>query len=46
VSICGNVYGGKDLRKRCVLSPECKRVGVINGENGGDDSVNTTCERW
>jgi len=31
------------LRKRCVLSPEQKREGVIDGESGGDDSVNPAC---
>jgi len=39
VSIYGEVYGGKDLRKRCVLSPEWKREGVIDGDRSGDDSV-------
>jgi len=43
VSIYGEVYGGKDLRKRCVLSLECKREGVIDGDRGGDDSVDPTC---
>ena len=42
VSIYGKVYGGKDLRKRCVLSLEWKRK-VIDGDNGGDDSVDPTC---
>ena len=37
VSIYGEVYGEKDLRKRCVLSLEWKREGVIDGKNGGDD---------
>ena len=41
VSIFGEVYGGKDLRKRCVLSLEWKRV--IDGYRGGDDSVDPTC---
>ena len=39
VNIYGEVYGGKDLRKRCVLSLEWKREGVIDGDRGGDDSV-------
>jgi len=43
VSIYGNVFGGKDLRKRCVLSLEWKGEGVIDGENNGDDSVDPTC---
>jgi len=43
VSIYGGVYGGKDLRKRCVLSLEWKREGVIDGDRGGDDSVDPTC---
>jgi len=43
VSICGEVYGGKDLRKRCVLSLEWKREGVIDGDSGGNDSVDPTC---
>ena len=38
VSIYGEVYGGKDSRKRCVLSLEWNR-GVIDGDRGGDDSV-------
>ena len=43
VSIYGEVYGGKDSRKRCVLSLEWKREGVIDGDRGGDDSVDPTC---
>jgi len=43
VSIYGAVYGGKDLRKRCVLSLQWKRAGVIDDESGGDDSVDPTC---
>jgi len=39
VSIYGAVYGGKDLWKRCVLSLEWKREGVIDGNRDGDDSV-------
>jgi len=31
VSIYGDVYDGKDLRKRCVLSLQYKREGVIDG---------------
>ena len=33
VSIYGEVYGVKDLRKRCVLSLEWKREGVIDGDD-------------
>jgi len=43
VSIYGEVYGGKDLRNRCVLSLEWKKEGVIDGDRGGDDSVDPTC---
>jgi len=43
VSIYGEVYSGKDLRKRCVLSLEWKREGVIDGDGGGGDSVDPTC---
>jgi len=43
VSIYGEVYGGKDLRKRCVLSLEWKREGVIDGNRGGDNSVDLIC---
>jgi len=43
VSIYGEVYGGKDLRNRCDLSPELKREGVIDGDRGGDGSVDPTC---
>jgi len=43
VSIYGEVYGEKDLRKRCVLSLEWKREWVIDGDRGGDDSVDPTC---
>jgi len=39
VSIYGEVYSGKDLRKRCVLSLKWKREGVIDGDRGGDKSV-------
>jgi len=42
VSIYGEVYGGKDAKKRCVLSLEWKR-GVIDADRGGDDSVDPTC---
>jgi len=41
VSIYGEVYGGKDLRKRCSL--EWKREGVVDGNTGGDDSVDPIC---
>jgi len=43
ILIYGEVYGGKDLRKRCVLSLEWKREEVIDGDRGGDDSVDPTC---
>ena len=36
VYLYGEVYGGKDLRKICVLSLEWKREGVIDGDRGGD----------
>jgi len=42
-SIYGEVYGGKDLMKRCVLSLEWKREGVIDGDRGGYVSVDPTC---
>ena len=42
VSIYGEVYGGKHL-KRCVLSLEWKREGVIDGDRGGDDRVDPIC---
>ena len=42
MSIYGEVYGGTNLRKRCVLSLEWKREGVIDGDRGGDDSVDPT----
>jgi len=42
VSICGEVYGGNDLKKRCILRLEWKG-GVIDGDRGGDDSVDPTC---
>jgi len=41
VSIYGEVYDRKYLRKRCVLSLEWKREGVIDGDRGGDDSLDT-----
>ena len=43
VSIYGEVYGGKDLRKRCVLSLGWKWEWVIDGDRGGDDIVDPTC---
>jgi len=30
------VYGGKDLRKRYLLSLEWKRVGVMDNDSGDD----------
>ena len=32
----GGVYGGKDLRKRYLLSLEWKRVGVMDNDSGDD----------
>jgi len=32
----GWVYGGKDLRKRYLLSLEWKRVGVMDKDSGDD----------
>jgi len=32
------VYGGKDLRKRYLLSLEWKRVGVMGNEIGDDET--------
>jgi len=46
VSIYGDVYGAKDLRKRCVLSLEWKREGVIDGDRCDDDGVDLTCVGW
>jgi len=34
----GGVYGGKDLRKRYLLSLEWKRVGVMDNEGGDDEA--------
>ena len=34
----GGVYGGKDLRKRYLLSLEWKRVGVMDNESGDDEA--------
>ena len=34
----GAVYGGKDLRKRYLLSLEWKRVGVMDNESGDDET--------
>ena len=34
----GGVYGGKDLRKRYLLSLEWKRVGVMDNESGDDET--------
>jgi len=45
-TIYGEIYGGKDLRMKCVLSLEWKREGVIDGDRGGDDSVDPTCVVW
>ena len=35
----GGVYGGKDLRKRYLLSLEWKRVGVMMDNDSGDDGT-------
>jgi len=32
------VYGGKDLRKRYLLSLEWKRVGVMDNESGDSEA--------
>jgi len=32
----GGVYGGKDLRKRYLLSLQWKRVGVMDNDSGDD----------
>jgi len=32
----GGVYGGKDLRKRYLLSLEWKRIGVMDNDSGDD----------
>jgi len=44
VSIYGEVYGGKDLRKWCISSLEWKR-GVIDGDRGGSDLCRVV-RRW
>jgi len=31
-------YGGKDLRKRYLLSLEWKRVGVMDNDSGNDET--------
>jgi len=36
-------YGGKDLWKRCVMSMEWKRVGVMDGDSADDETVGS---RW
>jgi len=46
VSRNGEVYGGIDLKKMCVLSLNWKREGVTDGESSDDDSVNPTCAGW
>ena len=38
-----SIYDEKDLSKKCVLSLEWKREGVIDGDRGDDDSVDPTC---
>jgi len=34
----GSMGGGKDLRKRYLLSLEWKRVGVMDNESGDDEA--------
>jgi len=34
----GPVYGGKDLRKRYLLSLEWKKVGVMDNESGDGET--------
>ena len=34
----GGAYGGKDLRKRYLLSLEWKRVGVMDNDSGDDET--------
>ena len=41
----GEIYGGKDLWKRNVLSLEWKSDGVMDGESGDDEGDGMTCER-
>ena len=36
------IYGGKDLWKGCVSSLEWKRVGVMDGESGDDETGETS----
>jgi len=44
VSIYGEVYGGKKLVEEvCFKSRVKKRRSVIDGDRGGDDSVDPTC---
>jgi len=33
------VYGGKDLRKKYLLSLEWKRIGVTESGSGGDERI-------
>ena len=33
-----SLYGGKDLRKRCFLSLEWKRVGVMDNDSGDNET--------
>jgi len=35
------IYGEKDFWKRCALSLEWKRVGVMDGESGDDGTGET-----
>jgi len=41
----GDIYRGKDLWKRNVLSVEWKSDGVMDGESGDDEWDEVTCER-
>jgi len=38
-------YGGKDLRKRYLLSLEWKRVGVMDNDSGDDGSLYNSNEK-
>jgi len=37
----GEIYGGKDLWKRCVLSLEWKRVEVVDSDSGDEGAGET-----
>jgi len=42
VSIYGEIYDGKNLRKRCFKS-RVKKEKVIDGDRGGNDSMDPSC---